>query len=374
MMPTGKTLRQPWNLVRLGMREMVAPLRNRVFGVAGPLGCKPFNVNIEITNRCCLRCQMCNTWQKDPGDEPSVDEWMRALDVLKDWLGVFRLTLTGGEPFMKQGIWEFLDHCVELALPVIINTNGYPLTERNLPRLVSLPLAQVIFSMDGMSPKVHDTIRGVEGAYQRTWENISFLARHTRPFILATNTVITGDNILELGRMATDLAERGIERIQFQPVQRNMAAESRTGWPYDTPLWPASPDHVEEGIRSLLEAKAAGAPVAHSTDEILLFRDYFLQGPRWTRPGPCASDYTMFHCDVMGNARMCVPFGKSSGNVFTQHPRDIWNSAQAAARRKVIVACRRPCLLNCSRQYTLQAMAERVHHGAIWLRRWGQSR
>jgi MoaA/NifB/PqqE/SkfB family radical SAM enzyme len=239
---------------------------------------------------------------------------------------------------------------------------------------VSLPRAQVIFSLDGMSPDVHDSIRGVVGAYKRTWENISFLARHERPFILATNTVITGNNILELGQMATRLAEGGIERIHFQPIQRNLAAESRPGWPYDTSLWPASPDHVVQGIQSLLEAKSAGAPVAHSREEIMLFRDYFLEGPRWVRPGPCSADYTMFHCDVSGHVRMCIPFGRSIGDVRTQRPEEIWNSAAARAERKIVAACRRPCLLNCSRQYNLRVVAERVKHGAIWLRRWGQPR
>lgn len=349
-----------WGLVKLGVRETVAPLQNQAFGTSGFLGCKPTNVNIEIINRCCLRCQMCDIWKNHPEGELSIREWKQVVDSLKAWLGSFRLTITGGEPFMKVGIWDFLEYCVDIDLPVVVITNGFGFTAKQLEQLAALRLTQVVISLDSLNPETHDKIRGMPGAHKKTWKAMNYLAANQRPFLLGSSTVIMDDNILELGSIAYRFGEIGIDRIFFQPVQGGFTTSDGLNWPYDTSLWPSSADRIEEGFSSLLEAKKQGVPIANSVRELLFFRDYFLQGPQWVRPWPCTVGYTTFHCDAFGQVRMCIPYAGNIGNIRTHQPAYIWNNAIASRERSVISSCERACMLNCNRKYTV---GEKIAYG-----------
>ncbi|RLJ01118.1 MAG: hypothetical protein DRP08_05945 [Candidatus Aenigmatarchaeota archaeon] len=365
MLMVNNSIRQVQNLAQLSLLEATASIRNKVFGTTGILGCKPINVTIEVTNRCSLRCQMCGIWKAVSQDEVGIEEWIRIIDVLKKWLGTFKLTITGGEPFIKPGIWQLLRHCISINLPVVVITNGYSLSTRHLHQLSTLHLTQLVISLDSLIAETHDRLRGVQGAFKKTWETLSFLIEHSRPFLLSTNTTITENNILELGAIATRLEEMDVDRIFFQPIQGGFAVRGNTGWPYNSTLWPSSPQRVERGINSLMDAMSRGVSVAHSADEIMHFRDYLIQGPRWHRPWGCPAGHTAFYCNAFGQIRLCAPCTRNIGSAREHHPAKIWNSKEAKNERARIAACQEACLLNCYRQYT---MKEKLQYARQWIK------
>lgn len=353
-------------LARLGGRTILGHAQYQAFGAGSRLGARPSQVNIEIINRCCLRCAMCDIWRNKIDDELSIERWTDVLDRLTHWLGSFRLTVTGGEPFMKVGIWDFLDHAISLGLPIVVITNGTCFNRHTMKRLLDTRLTQLVLSVDSTEPGEHDLIRGVDGAYQRTWSTLKVIAAAKRPFLLATSTVIVDSNIAQLGDIARSFHAAGVERIFFQPVQGGFTEADGSYFPYDTRLWPSSVRAIQAGLDSLLEAKQHGIPVANSQPEIEYFREYFLHGRSWRRPFPCAVKYTTFHCDAYGNVRMCIPYPGNIGNVTETDPAEIWASAEAAAERRVISACTKPCLLNCNRGY---GPREALGYGMSILRR-----
>jgi MoaA/NifB/PqqE/SkfB family radical SAM enzyme len=309
---------------------------------------------------------MCDIWKNKHGNELDTQEWIAVLDRLVHWLGSFRLTITGGEPFMKTGIWDFLDHATGLGIPVVVVTNGVCFNRRTLGRLSGLRLAQVVLSIDGLDSEQHDDIRGVPGSFKRTWGTLEALAGSRRSFLLASNTVIMDSNVAQLGQIGVKLHEAGVDRIFFQPIQGGFTQRDGTHWPYDSALWPSDPVRVAEGLDALIEAKRRGVPVANSVIEIEQFREYLLQGPDWIRPFRCNVKYTTFHCDAYGEVRMCIPYAGNIGNVRNTEPAEIWTSARARQEREVVSACTKPCLLNCNRSYTF---AEKVRYGRDLLER-----
>lgn len=340
------------HLARLALRQRVAPAQNAVFGAGGSRGCKPSQVNLEVINRCCLRCSMCDIWKNHDGEELTAEQWCSLLDDLVGWLGSFRLTVTGGEPFMKTGIWPILDHAVALRLPVIVVTNGVCFTERTLKRLLRTRLSQVVVSIDAPDAAGHDRVRGVPGAYEKTIRMVRALAPSPRSFVLASNTVVTAMNIAHLGPMAMQLASMGIERLLFQPIQGGFSGHGPE-WPYDSELWPDA-GSVDAGIDGLLEAQRIGAPVANTAREVEHFRAWLSEGPGWSRPWPCRVKYTTFHCDAYGHVRMCVPYAGNVGNVLVSKPAEIWAGALATRERDAISSCDKPCMLSCNRRYGLR--------------------
>lgn len=355
-------------LARLAGRSVLGRARYQAFGAGTRLGARPSQVNIEIINRCCLQCAMCDIWQNKVNNELRIHQWIEALNMLSRWLGSFRLTITGGEPFMKVGIWDFLDHAVNLGLPVVVITNGTCFNHHSIERLLKTPLTQLVLSIDGADAAQHDLIRGVDGAYRRTWVALEAIARAKRPFLLGTSTVIVDSNIAQLGQIARKFHAAGVDRIFFQPVQGGFTQSDGSEFPYDTTLWPASAEQIQVGLDDLLDAKRHGAPVANSTTEIEHFRQYFLQGNSWIRPFPCSVKYTTFHCDAYGEVRMCIPYPGNVGNVTMTDPAVIWAGARARQEREVISACTKPCLLNCNRTYSIP---EALSYGMDLLHRRG---
>jgi MoaA/NifB/PqqE/SkfB family radical SAM enzyme len=351
-------------LIALGVKDSLAPIQYKLFGTKGALGCKPTKVNIEITYRCCLRCQMCDKWRENGEGELSVEQWIAVIDDLNGWLSGFRLTVTGGEPLMKPGIWEFLEHCCGLGLPTTLVTNGYLLGKKQLERLAQLRLAQVSLSVDGIDREKHDSIRGVPGAFERTWNALTHLASAPRSFVLASSTTIIDENILQLEQIADALADAGVERMFFQPVQAGFADDERLGPLHLSPLWPSTPDRVNRGIDALLAAKQRGVPLANSEKELEAFRQYLLAGPSWVRPTPCSALYDTLDIDAYGNTRICATFARRIGNISSQKPREVWESELAKEERQIIAKCTEPCLLNCTRTYS---MGEKVQYAAMIL-------
>jgi MoaA/NifB/PqqE/SkfB family radical SAM enzyme len=372
------------SLASLGIRDTINPLQHQLFGVTPPFGAKPVNVTVEVVDRCTLRCTMCDIWQHTGDGELTIEELTRVFDELKSWLGSFHLTITGGEPTMKGHIWDYLEHVTASGIPVILLTNGYSLNDKMIERLTNLRLSQISISIDGHA-ELHNQVRGLPNAFERTWNAIQKMLPMERTFTIATNTVILEQNITQLGEITQFLWEGGVERILFQPIQggafqapvkegedrekRKASTEViESNFPYDSDLWPSSKDRVNQGIDALLEVKAKGAPVGNSEQEIEYFREYLLNGQEWNRPWSCPTTHDTLFVDAYGNARMCIPFTAAVGNVRERSLPEIWTSEYAEKTRDSMMECTEPCLYNCTRknsliqkgQYAVRYLAKRV--------------
>lgn len=372
------------SLASLGVRDTLNPVQRRFFGVSSTFGAKPTNVTVEVADRCTLRCTMCDIWQHTGEGEMSIEELTNTFDELKSWLGSFHLTITGGEPTMKGQIWDYLEHVTSSGIPVILLTNGYSLNDKMIERLTNLRLSQVSISIDGHA-ELHNQIRGLPNAFERTWAAIQKMVPMERTFTIATNTVILQQNIAQLGEITQFLWEGGIERILFQPIQggafqapvkddedrekRKASTEVvESDFPYDSDLWPSDKDVINKSIDQLLTIKAKGAPVGNSDEEIEYFRQYLLNGKDWNRPWACPTTHDTLFIDSYGNTRMCIPFVAPVGNVRESSLRDIWTSQYAEDTRDSMMECTAPCLYNCTRQnsllqksqYAIRYLAKRV--------------
>jgi len=65
---------------------------------------KPANVTFSPTNRCNLKCPTCSYWKQDAheGDEMTLDQIRRLLDLMREWLGPHLMSIGGGEPFYDR--------------------------------------------------------------------------------------------------------------------------------------------------------------------------------------------------------------------------------------------------------------------------------
>jgi MoaA/NifB/PqqE/SkfB family radical SAM enzyme len=364
IMSMKRMISESGNLAKFAAKEALGPVQHQLFGTEAPLGATPTNVVFEIVDRCMLRCSFCDYWKHTGEGELDISEWFRFLDQIHGWLGSsFRLSVTGGEPFMKKGIWEFLEHCANLQIPTVLLTNAYSVSEKHLRRLANIRLTQVSISVDGL-PDQHNAVRGLKNAFERTWASIQFLLAQPRSFLVATSTVISQQNIKDLGKIAEFLASGGVERIFFQPIQgvpQNAGRADYPTFPYNSPLWPTSEGEINDAIDQLLDAKKKGVPIAHSKNELESYRQYFLKAQDWVRPWACNLVFSSFYVNAYGDVRLCIPDSRAVGNLTEGTPQEIWNSARTNDSRAWMSKCTAPCLLNCTRKYTI---GERVQYAS----------
>lgn len=79
------------------------------------------------------------------------------------------LVLTGGDPLERVDLFELIDRGRDLGLRVSITPSGTPkLTPETIGRFEEAGISAVALSIDGPSPDVHDSLRGVQGSFHRT--------------------------------------------------------------------------------------------------------------------------------------------------------------------------------------------------------------
>ena len=134
-----------------------------------------------VTGDCNLNCGFCCTAAQDMRKRKDLSpaQWANAL---KDARALSHLTVTGGEPFMRDDLDELIIAIAESSgVPDIsINTNGffsrkiYETTEKILLALPNITLT-IAVSLDG-PPEIHDRLRNKKGSADAAFETISKLS------------------------------------------------------------------------------------------------------------------------------------------------------------------------------------------------------
>lgn len=164
------------------------------------LGRRPFMVIWEVTAACDLACRHCRADavpERDPR-ELTTEEGFALMHQLTTF-GPPRplLVLSGGDPFKRGDLVELVRYGVRIGLPVSVAPSGTPLLTRgNLERLRAAGAVALSLSLDGSTPSVHDTFRGVHGSYR--WTVSATRAARELGFRLQVNTTVTAENLLDL--------------------------------------------------------------------------------------------------------------------------------------------------------------------------------
>jgi len=156
---------------------------------------------LQVNNACNLSCTHCLV-SSGPGQDPGLDgPSLRRLVDRAVQLGLERLYITGGEPFVRRDLFDLLQHAtVVYGLEAIVLTNATVFRGAALAGLGSLDRERVRFqvSLDGARPATNDLLRG-SGTFERALDGARLLA--DRGFAVSITTVATGENLDELAEI-----------------------------------------------------------------------------------------------------------------------------------------------------------------------------
>jgi len=143
--------------------------RNQTWGTHGGRG--PVVV-WNITKQCNLACIHCYM-DADPRRAQGELTTAEAKAVIDD-LAAFRVPVilfSGGEPLIRQDIFELMAYAVDKGIRVTLSTNGTLITPEVAQRLKDLGVGYVGISLDGIGA-INDRFRGRSGAFDAALRGI----------------------------------------------------------------------------------------------------------------------------------------------------------------------------------------------------------
>lgn len=283
-----------------------------------------YSVHWEITWRCNERCIHCY----NPGaahlphekperetNELTTEEVFSLLKELKK-LGVFRITLSGGEPMMRSDFWQVLGRMREMGFQVGIFTNGLKLIGDNTERLASLYPNSVSISVYSDEPEAHDKVTRIPGSFRKSTDAL----RKMRSLGVATYMKsIQMNHTVRSYAAVQDLAE---ELGAGAEVDMLMTA-SADGASAPLALAAQRPEEL------IVMAATPGSPMyVGSIDGGF----HFIQ--RDPDASVCGAGVTTMALDPEGNIVPCNSLPIPSGSVRKEGIGQVWKSSRMHRRRK----------------------------------------
>lgn len=276
----------------------------------------PLSVHLDVTYRCNERCIHCYLDHDDHG-ELTTSEIFDVLAQLAD-AGVFFLSLSGGEVFMRPDFLAVVERARQLLFSVKIKTNGVMIREKEAAKLLDLGVDQIQISLYSHRPEVHDAITKLPGSFERTTRAIRFLKSQGLKVIVA-NVLMTGN-------------------FSDQPEVMKLASELGAIYTLDPTITPKM-----DGDSSIVALRIPASDLRQIfTDEKLVGNvEEFCTPP--PPPGedimegfPCSAGHSACYISPYGDVFPCVQFPLPSGNIRRQKFLDIWrNSPQLNEVRSI---------------------------------------
>jgi len=271
---------------------------------------KSFHLQWHITERCNLHCQHCYYDPEFLKNELEFSDLVKILEKfikqVKIWQlprETVRISLTGGEPFVRKEFFELLQKCYENQNLFFygILTNGILLNRENIKKIKDLKISYVQVSLEGME-KINDSIRG-KGTFNKIIKALILLKKEKIPVSISmTVSKVNVTEVPKVIKLAKELGMAvGIRRLV--PIGRGRKIEKLL----------LSPKEVEGLYSNVLEMKEKyWNQISLGCEDGVL-----AQNPRYFPEG-CSAGYGSFTVLSNGDVYPCRRLPIYAGNLLKE--------------------------------------------------------
>src|SRR3989344_991127 len=179
----------------------------------------PLDVQVEVTTLCNEACVHCyNFWRGAKFKETAntlpdatldKDKVLAIIDALiKNQ--VFRVTFTGGEPFLfRQAVIEGVRSAKKAGIDCSLNSNLTTITRKSAESLKEAGLDSVLTSLHSFDEETHDAITQRKGSFKRTLRGIKIC--QDAGLDIGVNMVVLKTNRKQVFETGSFVKELGIE-------------------------------------------------------------------------------------------------------------------------------------------------------------------
>jgi len=323
----------------------------------------PAFIDIELTNRCNLRCDMC--WfhgTNGIGDRYGTSE-LTTDEVLGliERLAAYRpsIYLGGGEPLIRDDLGTIAACVKRHGLPLSLTTNGTLLDTELISTAVRLGVDNLNISLDG-PPDVHDALRG-PGVYARVVDNLNEVLRvraacgGAKPVITVNVTIgpsVVGRLRETVGSIRSETAD-GVDEFVihhrwFITPAELQAHQDAVGKALGLSA-PGARAHLLPSVESIdLAALSEELSQLRGTRGVTFFpdlqggeiREYYSEGYRANKR--CRASLRVAVIKPNGDVRFCPDEWIDDyvlGNIREDRLEDIWTNVKAERFRAAVRRC-----------------------------------
>ncbi len=327
----------------------------------------PYKMIIVPSNRCNLKCPFCpNSHGRTVGrfkesDELTDEQWYTLVQEALE-MGVREFyVLGGGEPLLRKKmllrIYQIIKGHDQQNITELI-TNGSFITREDAELIVEKRLInKILFSVDGHTAVIHDTIRGMPRAWKRATDAIRKLHHFKRIHdsdkpILHMNHILTNLNYRHLRDMVELCRELGVVELAIHPMREY--EETRGSFDYLKLTAMQEKEMFSELKRARKFAERCGIYLNVSMveetaekeetacEEFIVGKDLLQERGEQHFQTFCYEPLYSIFIDPKGNANFCCTAGDSvdSQNVARKGLKAIWEGKFLSAIRKGMLAGR----------------------------------
>lgn len=273
----------------MSLKDLMRSLRF----AAGVAAERPFQVLVQVTNRCNMRCSFCDFWPNGvaPSQELTLADFRRLSAELAG-IGCFLVSVEGGEPLVRPDLVDIVAAFAEHHLPILY-TNGWWVDDEMARRLFGAGVKHVGVSIDFPDPARHDAKRGLAGAWSRAVAAVERLrAVAPDPMHVHVMSVVMKENQHDLPALFELSARLGVGHCLTLLSTKGFR---RSGQPVD--------EMPEASVVANLPALWDRYPHLRIFREYLELMEHFLAG----LPMPtCRAGEQSFNIDHRGNLSPCI--------------------------------------------------------------------
>lgn len=160
----------------------------------------PMIIYWELTNACGLACRHCRATAQPEASEGELTtaEAIAVLDSVLDFgTPLPHVVMTGGDPLMRDDLWELLAAARDRGIGVSLAPAVTSLLNReSMQRMVDAGVQAISLSLDGSRAASHDGLRQVDGTFDATMQALDDAA--AVGLNVQVNTLVTDTTAPEL--------------------------------------------------------------------------------------------------------------------------------------------------------------------------------
>lgn len=304
--------------------------------------CPPRNITLTLNYLCNQRCLMCDIKDLpfDKAHEIKVAEIKKIIDGMA-LLDIPELVLTGGEPFLYEGIFEAIDYAKRRSRKIIMITNGF-YDAGIVHQIIQSGVDHLQVSLDGSTPEIYEAIRGVRGSFEVVTGNIKKFIHHGKS--VGATATITRQNYRDLINIACLAKNLGCTRLALRPAHVSNADPLQRDF-RESPFWiPLAEIGAFKTVIEELSSFNSRTNFLDFPPGLGLLVEYFKDG---CLP-PLGSCY-------IGFSRLIISYNEKGsygvwmcrdmlGDIRKNSLREIWHGGKARRLRKLIRKCAKSCL------------------------------
>ena len=276
-------------------------------------------VSWNTTNKCNMYCEHC---YRDSGKEDkaelTTDEGKSLLEEIAK-AGFKIMIFSGGEPLVREDIFELIQYASKLGLRPVLGSNGSLITPEVATKLKESGLKAVGISLDSLDADKHDKFRNYKGAWRETLNGMKNCRDIGLPFQIHTTVMDWNkDELLHITDFAVAMGALAHHPFFLVPTGRgeNIEKEALKIDDYESIL----KSIMEKQKQVNIELKPTCAPQFMRIAENMGMKLRFSRG--------CLAGISYCIISPKGEVQPCAYLKEIAGNVKETSFSEIWSNSK----------------------------------------------